>query len=84
MQKKSFKRVPKQYLEMLTKSKSWSPISRNGWAIKFSTVGDNILLIFFSQYTAQTIIRHFNNEEDAIHFINYMLILDSSVRTDFA
>lgn len=84
MQRKSFKRVRKLYLEMLSKSKSWSPIARNGWVIKFSTIGDDILLIFFSQYTAQTIIRHFNNEEDAIHFINYMLIRDSSIPADFA
>jgi hypothetical protein len=69
---------------MLSKSKSWSPIARNGWVIKFSTIGDDILLIFFSQYTSQTIIRHFNNEEDAIHFINYMLIRDSSIPADFA
>ena len=84
MQKKSFKQVHKLYLEMLSKSKSWSPIARNGWVIKFSTIGDDILLIFFSQYTAQTIIRHFNNEEDAIHFINYMLVRDSSILSDFA
>lgn len=84
MQRKSFKPVRKLYLEMLSKSKSWSPIARNGWVIKFSTIGDDILLIFFSQYTAQTIIRHFNNEEDAIHFINYMLIRDSSIPADFA
>jgi len=84
MQKKSFKQVRKLYLEMLSKSKSWSPIARNGWVIKFSTIGDDILLIFFSQYTSQTIIRHFNNEEDAIHFINYMLIRDSSIPADFA
>lgn len=84
MQRKSFKPVRKLYLEMLSKSKSWSPIARNGWVIKFSTIGDDILLIFFSQYTAQTIIRHFNNEEDVIHFINYMLIRDSSIPADFA
>lgn len=84
MQKKSFKQVRKLYLEMLSKSRSWSPIARNGWAIKFSTVGDDILLIFFSQYTSQTIIRHFNNEEDAILFINYMLTLDSTITTNFA
>jgi len=84
MQRKSFKPVRKLYLEMLSKSKSWSPIARNGWVIKFSTIGDDILLIFFSQYTSQTIIRHFNNEEDAILFINYMLIRDSSIPADFA
>jgi hypothetical protein len=84
MQRNSFKRVRKLYLEMLSKSRSWSPIARNGWAIKFSTVGDDILLIFFSQYTSQTIIRHFNNEEDAILFINYMLTLDSTIITNFA
>ena len=84
MQKKSYKQVRKMYLEMLSKSKSWSPIARNGWVIKFSIIGDDILLIFFSQYTAQTIIRHFNNEEDAIHFINYMLIRDSSIPANFA
>jgi hypothetical protein len=69
---------------MLSKSKSWSPIARNGWAIKFSTVGDDILLIFFSQYTSQTIIRHFTNETDAVHFINFMLTCDSTMHKNLS
>lgn len=57
--------------------KTWYPVNRNGWWIKFSTTFDkNILLVFTSKYTAQTIIRFFNNEVDAVKFINYVVEQD--------
>lgn len=53
---------------------SFQAVVKNGWAIKFSTHRDsNILLIFTSVYTGQTIIRYFKEEQDAVIFINYMM-----------
>lgn len=47
---------------------------RNGWYIKLSIYKDeNILLIFVSKYTAQTIIRYFNCEDEAVKFINFVI-----------
>jgi hypothetical protein len=60
-------------MEIKNNSRSFAPIIRNGWMIKFSTYRDNnILLIFTSMHTGQTIIRYFNDEEDAVMYINYI------------
>lgn len=56
---------------------SFQPVIRNGWLIKFSTHRDsNILLVFTSVYTKQTVIRYFTDEQDAVMFINYMMTKD--------
>lgn len=61
-------------------AKSWLPTERNGWIIKFSIFNDDhILLVFTSRYTAQTVIREFNNEDDAVDFINLVIELDAEV-----
>jgi hypothetical protein len=53
--------------------KTWNPILRNGWAIKFSIYREeNILLLFTSKHTGQTFIRYFNEENDAVTFINFV------------
>ena len=79
MQKNSFKQGPSnRYLEIASKTKSWHPIARNGWIVKFSIYREtNILVTVISQYTGQTILRHFRNEDDACLFINYVLELDA-------
>jgi ABC-type molybdate transport system substrate-binding protein len=60
-------------LEIQSKSKFWHPVCRNGWWIKFSTYRDHyILLMIVSRYTAQTIIRYYENEDDAVAFINFV------------
>lgn len=62
-------------LEIKSKTKFWSPVTRNGWWIKFSTFRENyILLTIISQYTAQTLIRYYTNEEDAVEFINFVTL----------
>jgi hypothetical protein len=59
--------------DIMENHKSFQPVVREGWAIKFSTLRENnILLIFTSLYTGQTIVRYFVAEEDAVMFINYM------------
>lgn len=48
-------------------------VIRNGWAIKFSVYrGENILIMFTSTYTCQTVIRYFTNEDEAVEFINFI------------
>lgn len=61
-------------LEIKNNSRSFSPIIRNGWGIKFSTYRDsNILLVFTSLHTGQTIVRYFTDEDSAVDYINYVI-----------
>jgi hypothetical protein len=62
------------YREIEYHTKSWYPVNRNGWWIKFSTTFDsNILLLFTSKHTGQTIIRFFSNEDEAVQYINFIV-----------
>ena len=76
MQKKSLKLVQSRallYLDIRNNSKSFVPVIRNGWGIKFSVYREeNILIIFTSIYTGQTIVRYFNDEDDAVEYINFI------------
>ena len=73
------KRQPsKKFLETAMRTKSWQPVARNGWIIKFSVYRDsNVLLTIISQYTGQVIMRHFTNEDEACMFINLVIALDA-------
>lgn len=76
MQRKSLK-VSKQklQLEIRSKTKFWAPVDRNGWWIKFSTYRDQfILLMIVSRFTGQTVIRYYQNEDDAVAFINFITL----------
>jgi hypothetical protein len=57
---------------------SWEPVVRNGWVIKFSVYKQHILLAFISIHTNQTIIRYFNDEDEACEFINFVCHHDSA------
>jgi hypothetical protein len=76
MEKKTFKLSSPRamlYLDIKNNYKSFQLIIRNGWAIKFSVYrGENILLVFTSTFTCQTVVRYFTNEDDAVEFINYI------------
>lgn len=74
MGKKSLK--TEKFLEIESKGVTFSPIVRNGWWVKFSMVQSNILLIFVSDYTGQTIIRHYTQEKPAVDFINMVIKSD--------
>lgn len=68
-----------------SKVMSFSPVNRNGWWIKFSVVNHSeILLIFTSMYTGQTILRYFNDEEKAVEFINYIIDFDPTEEINVA
>jgi len=76
MEKKTFKLSSPRamlYMDIKNNYKSFQLIIRNGWAIKFSVYrGENILLIFTSTFTCQTVVRYFTNEDEAVDFINYI------------
>ena len=76
MEKKTFKLSSPRamlYMDIKNNYKSFQLIIRNGWAIKFSVYrGENILLIFTSTFTCQTVVRYFTDEDEAVDFINYI------------
>ena len=76
MEKKTFKPSSPRamlYMDIKNNYKSFQMIIRNGWAIKFSVYrGENILLIFTSTFTCQTVVRYFTDEDEAVEFINYI------------
>ena len=60
--------------KILNTLRSWELHERNDWLIKLSIHNEeNILLIFISKYTGQTIIRYFTCEDEAIKYINYII-----------
>jgi hypothetical protein len=83
MQKKQSPKIRnfQRFLEIANKYRTWLPVSRNGWWLKFSTYNnDNILLIVVSQHTGQTVIRYFNHENQAVEFINYICECDPYIK----
>lgn len=70
----SFKKLLE--LDIVNNTKSWEPVVRNYWAIKFSVYKENILLVFTSVFTGQTIIRYYTNEDEACEYINFILHQD--------
>jgi len=73
MRKKPLTLNQVKYNQIKNDLKFWSPVERNGWYIKFSILKEEeILLIFVSAFTCQTIIRFFSNETDAVKYINFL------------
>lgn len=72
MQKKKYPKSEK-FLAIESKGVTFSPINRNGWWVKFSMCEYNILLIFVSEYTAQTIVRYYTEEKKAVNFVNMVI-----------
>lgn len=58
--------------DIIKNMRSWEPLVRNGWIIKFSIYKNNILLSFISVNTGQTIVRYFGDEDLACEFINFV------------
>ena len=68
----------RKFIDMAVKTKSWMPVARDGWIIKFSIYRDSlVLLTIISQYTGQCIIRQFRNEDEAVMFINMVTMLNA-------
>ena len=79
------KPVPtKRFLEYAVRTKSWLPVARHGWLIKFSSYKETTILLFIvSQYTGQTVVRYFENEDIACNYINYILDLNPQEEHNF-
>ena len=83
MHKNTNKRLTKSFLDFAGKIKTWHPVERNGWIVKFSTFRDtHILLFLVSAYTAQTIVRYFSHEDEAVKYINYVIELNPAEEHD--
>jgi hypothetical protein len=73
MTQRKLSKLKNLQLEIQSKSRFYQPVNRNGWWIKFSTYRDHyILLMIISRYTAQTIIRYYQDEDEAVAFINFV------------
>jgi hypothetical protein len=75
MQRKSSNQKSKKLKHNIENDiKFWDGVVRNGWWIKFSIYDDHfILLMIVSRYTAQTIVRYYSSEQEAIKFINFII-----------
>lgn len=86
MQKKPLRLKKSQtYLGIQNKTVSFLPVNRNGWWIKFSVFEKhNVLLVFTSMFTGQTIVRYFDDEEKAVDYINFIVESDPTDQIDSA
>jgi hypothetical protein len=83
MQKKQLTLNQVKFNQIKSDLKLWSPVERNGWYIKFSIFkGEQVLLIFVSAYTYQTIIRYFDNENEAVKYINFLCEKDPRLQLE--
>ena len=65
------------FIDTEVKCMSFMPVNRNGWWIKFSTnKNGNILLLFTSAFTGQTVVRFFELEDEAVKFVNFITECD--------
>jgi hypothetical protein len=79
MQEKSYKNSKTSLSDQIKDNLvCFRPVVRSGWIIKFSIFeSEKILLMMVSKYTAQTFIRYFCVEDDAVEFINMMVMKNS-------
>lgn len=71
--------------EIRSNTTHFQPAVRNGWIIKFSVYKNTeILLVFVSKYTGQTIVRYFPEEDLAVKYINMIISKDSTVYQDIS
>jgi hypothetical protein len=69
----------RNYLDVAIKTKSWQPVFKNGWEIKFSIYQENFILLFFhSKHTGQLFVRQFTDEDCACDYVNFIVELDST------
>lgn len=50
--------------------KSFQPVLKSGWIIKFSILNDCILLMIVSKHTGQVFMTYHENEDKAVKMIN--------------
>lgn len=84
MQEKSLKTSQDLLMQEIRSNTTYfQPAVRNGWIIKFSVYKNTeILLMFVSKYTGQTVVRYFSEEDLAVKYINMIITKDSTVYQD--
>lgn len=65
-------------LDISKELRSWHPVVRDYWWIKFSNYKGNILLIVGSTLTGQVVVRHYADENKACDFVNWIIEQDPS------
>ena len=78
MPKKQSDSKSQRFRDIQSKLKTFVPLSRNGWVIKLSTYGENILLLFHSPMTGQSFVRYYDDEDDAVDYINIIVTKNSN------
>jgi hypothetical protein len=77
------KEPSRKFVDMAVKTKSWQPVMRNGWIIKFSVYRSSyVLLTIISRHTGQCIVRHFKDEDEACSFINFITEMNAEESYD--
>jgi hypothetical protein len=69
-----------QESDIIRNIRSWHPVVKNDWWIKFSVYKDQVLLFVVSTMTGETVVRYFNDEDEACEYINYILSQDAKRR----
>ena len=60
------------YKDIKENIRSFQPIARDYWWIKFSNYKGNILLFAGSILTGEIVTQHFNDEDDAVMYVNWL------------
>ena len=58
--------------------RSWHPVIRDYWWIKFSNYRGNILIFVGSTLTGQMLVQHYPDENKACDFVNWVIEQDPS------
>jgi hypothetical protein len=64
--------------DIIRNIRSWHPVVKNDWWIKFSVYKDQVLLFVVSTMTGETVVRYFDDEDEACEFINWVVNQDST------
>jgi len=59
--------------------RTWHPVIRDYWWIKFSNYKGNILLFVGSIVTGEVVTRYFTDENEAVYFINWIFHQDPAL-----
>jgi len=64
------------YKDIKENIKTYQPIGRDYWWVKFSNYKGNILLFAGSVLTGEMVTHHFVDEDDAVLYVNWLFCQD--------
>ena len=67
------------YKDIVKNIKTYQPVGRDYWWVKFSNYKGNILLFAGSILTGEVVTQHFADEDDAVLYVNWLFIQDPSL-----